>query len=511
MQANRIEKVTLGGRIGMDEFIAVTRYGAQVEFSDEYIERVKSSRALLEKWVGEGRAIYGVTTGFGALSKKAVSKEDAALLQKNILLTHSTSVGVPLSEEQVRGTMLMVLQNMGQGYSGVRMEVLEYYRRFLNLSLTPVAPGEGSVGYLCPEAHIALALLGEGEAFFDGQRMPSREALKQVCLSPIELSYKEGLALISGTTGATALGALALFDMIACAKSADIIGAMSLEVLKGTTKAFDERLMGIRPQPEQEEAASNVRRILADSPMAQRYRDYRLQDALSLRCIPQLHGAARKTLNDALKVIEIEMNSCCDNPILWPEGGDGQAISGCNADSSYVGMEMDSACIAATALAKMSERRNNRLLDPASSGFPAFLAADPGINSGLMIPQYTQAGLLGEMRILSHPSCIDNTPTCANQEDYVAMGYNASKKAAAVAEKLQFILAIELLSVYTAHAFITEDKPGSVTYAILKEISKSVPRPGKDFYLYPHINTLKDFIRSRKIIDTAEELIGALS
>jgi histidine ammonia-lyase len=388
---------------------------------------------------------------------------------------------------------------------------MEMYRQFLNLGLTPFAPKEGSVGYLSPEAHMALVLIGEGKAYIKGELLSGKEALEKAGLEPTVLSSKEGLVLVSGTTCVTAVGALALYDMLQASKTADIIGAMTLEVLKGTTKAFDDRLMSVRPHEEQRSTADNVRKILRDSEIAKHFKNHRLQDALSIRCIPQLHGAAKKTLRDALKTIEIEMNSCCDNPIIWPEGADGEAMSGCNADSSYVGIEMDSACIAATMIGKMSERRNNRLVDGSLSEYPWFLIKKPGLNSGLMIPQYTQAGLLNDMKILSHPATVDGIPTCGNQEDYVAMGYNASKKARQIVDKLEFILAIELLSVYQAHQFMEEDLlPGDASKAVLDEIALTVPKMEEDIFLYPHINTLRDLLHSGRLIELVEERIGRL-
>lgn len=505
-----IKKVILGDRITIEELIAVARFGATVELSERYYNKVNSSRKLVEKWVSEGRIMYGITTGFGALCDKVISPDETAKLQRNIVLSHSTSVGDPLSIEEVRATMFMVLQNVGQGFCGARIETMELYRDFLNCGVTPFAPKEGSVGYLCPEAHMALVLIGKGMAYFDGKLLPSKEALKKANLNPVVLSSKEGLVLVSGTTSVTAIGALALYDMINSSKCADIIGSLSLEVLKGTTRAFDDRLMGVRPHEDQRDTAANVRKILEDSEIAINHKNYRLQDALSIRCIPQLHGAAKKTLKDALKTIEIEMNSCCDNPIIWPDGNDGEVISGCNADSSYVGIEMDSSCIAATMIAKMSERRNNRLVDGNLSEYPWFLIKKPGLNSGLMIPQYTQAGLLNDMRILSHPATIDGIPTCGNQEDYVAMGYNASKKAKQIADKLEYILAIELLSIFQAHQFVEGIEPGSVTKAILDEIALTVPIMEEDIYLYPHINTIKELINSGKIMNLVEEKIGKL-
>ena len=505
------KKLVLGPEISLEELVGVARYGVKVEFSREYAERVDKARKLVDKWVEEGRVMYGITTGFGVLCTKTITKEETARLQKNIILTHSVSVGEPLSEEQTRAVMLMVLQNAGQGYSGIRLEILDMYRHFLNEGLTPFAPREGSVGYLNIEAHIALVLIGEGKAYLKGELMPAVEALDRIGLKPVELSSKEGLVLVNGTTSPTALGALALYDLLKAAKTADIIGAMTLEVLKGNIKAFDERLMSIKRHEDQGKTAANIRKLLEDSEIVRHYEGHRLQDALSLRCISQLHGAAAKTLMDAKKAFEIEINSCCDNPIIWTKEDDEQAISNGNCDASYVGIEMDSACIAATAIAKMSERRNNRLVDGNMSEYPWFLVKKPGLNSGLMIPQYSQAGILNDMKILCHPATIDSISTCGNQEDYVSMGYNACKKAVQVAEKLEYILAIELLSVYQAHQFVEADlKPGKATKAILEEIKTKVPVMDEDMYLYPYIEELREIIHSGRIIGLVEEKIGKL-
>ena len=259
------KSLVLGAPITLEDFVSVARFGRKVEFSPAYAERVNRSRALVEQWVEEERVMYGVTTGLGILCTKAISKDETVQLQENIILSHSVSVGEPLSVERVRGIMLMVLQNLGQGYSGARMCVLEKYRDFLNTGLTPYAPGDGSVGYLSPEAHIALVLLGRGKAYYKGELLEGAEALKRAGLEPMELNAKEGLPLTSGTTSATAMAALALYDMLNAAKSADIVGAMSLEALKGVINAFDPRVMAVRPHPDQGRAAENVRRILKAS------------------------------------------------------------------------------------------------------------------------------------------------------------------------------------------------------------------------------------------------------
>ena len=507
-----IKEVVLGGKIDLEKFVAVARYEAKVAFSDDYCRRVDRARALVEKWVDEERIMYGITTGFGALCDQAITHPETSRLQRNIILSHSTSVGEPLSIEQVRALMLMVLQNLGQGYSGVRLLILEKYRDFLNAGLTPWAPREGSVGYLAPEAHIALVLMGEGKAYYKGELLPGGEALSRAGIEPVELSSKEGLALVSGTTSVTAMGALALYDMLKAAKSADIIGAMSLEVMKGIIKAFDPRVTAVRPHRHQAETADNVRKILEDSEIIETFKNARVQDAMSLRCIPQLHGAAKKALADALVSIEIEMNSCCDNPIIWPEDDDADVISACNPDSSYVGLAMDASAIAATMLAKMSERRNNRMIDESLSGYPCFLIKNPGLNSGLMIPQYTQAGLLNDMRILCTPATIDNTPTCCGQEDYVAMGYNSAKKAAEVVSRLEYILAIELLSVFEAHEFLDAKlKRAKASAAVLAEIAGRVPKIDEDIFLHPHIEYLKDMIHSGRLLELVEAETGPLA
>ena len=510
-KASEIKKVILGDKINISQFMAVCRYGAEVEFSDEYCQRVNKARSLLEQWVDEGRVMYGVTTGFGALCTKAIDKDETAKLQENIIKSHSTSVGVPFEIEEARGVMLMVLQNLGQGYSGVRLELLEVYRDFLNKGVTPWAPKEGSVGYLSPEAHMARVISGEGKAYYNGELLDGAEALAKAGIKPLALSYKEGLALVSGTTSATAMAAISLFDIINAALAADVIASLTLESSKGIIKAFDERVMKVRPHSHQADTAANVRNILADSEVIEYYKDSRVQDALSLRCVSQLHGAAKKTIYDALETIETEMNACCDNPIIWHDGDEAEVISACNPDSAFVGIEMDSVAIAATNLAKMSERRNNRMIDESLGGYPMFLISNPGLNSGLMIPQYTQAGLLNDMRILSTSATIDNTPTCGNQEDYVAMGYNAAKKALSISRNLEYILAIELLSAYETQGFIKDEcKRGSTTMKIFGEIGEKVPLMQEDIFLHEHIEYLRDFIHSGRLVEITEGCIGEI-
>lgn len=504
------EELTLGEQISTQDLVNVARYGYKIKFSDKYKKRVQDSRALVEQWIDEGRVMYGITTGFGALSTTVISKEETERLQRNIILSHSTSVGKPLEVEEVRAIMVCMLQSMGQGYSGVRLELLDLIRTYLNEGITPYAPGDGSVGYLSVEGHIGLTLIGLGKVYYNGQLRETKDVLDELNIEPTVLAAKEGLALISGTTSPTGLAALAIHDMIQATKSADVIGAMCLEVTKGTLRAFDERLMKAKPYKEQGEVASNVRRVLEGSEIAEKHMHYRLQDALSVRAIPQLHGASRRALMNALEVVEEELNYTGDNPIIWPDADGGEALSGCHCDASYVGLQMDSSCMAATMVAKMSERRNYRMTTTTHSEMPWFLIKNPGVNSGLMIPQYTQAGLLNEMKILCTPAVIDSIPTCGGQEDYVSMGYNASRKAVKVAEKLEYILAIELLSAYQAHQFMDGLKPSQAVQALMDEITIHVPMIEEDIFIQKYIEDLKNLIHTGKLIKVIEKVTGEL-
>lgn len=511
MDPRKITEVKLGVKdTTLDEFIAISRYNIKVTFSNDYCDRVNKSRGLIEKFLHEKRLIYGLTTGFGDNCNKIILPEDAITLQKNIIRSHSCSIGEPLEKEVVRGILLMMLQNLGMGYSGVKLNTLKTIANLLNNEITPFAPGHGSVGYLAIEAHISLVLIGEGKAWHKGVLLNGMEALRAANMQPIELGCKEGLALVSGTTSVTTLAALALYDAIKAAKTADIAGAMSLEALRGTIKAFDPRLQSVRPHLQQSMTARNVLRILDKSEIADKYKDYRIQDALSIRCIPQLHGAAKKTLKEAAETVLIEMNSCCDNPIIYPLGDDGIALMGCNADSSYIGIEADSACIAMTAIAKMSERRIDRLVNHHVSELPSFLIEKIGLNCGFMIPQYTAVGLLGEMRILSTASSIDNTPTCANQEDYVGMGYNAAMKAYKSAKLLEGILSIEIFNSTQALDFLKPLNPSPATKAVYDLIRKEVPKIEDDQYLYPYIQYICDQTHEGNILNAVEEVIGDL-
>ncbi|NHM33069.1 histidine ammonia-lyase [Neobacillus terrae] len=506
----QIHEVTLGKNdISLNEIIAIARYKAKVCFGQEYRERVLTSRKVIERFLSENRAIYGVTTGFGSNISESISLTDAQTLQQNIIRSHAVSVGEPLEEEVVRAIQVIILINLGHGYSGIRLEVLELIASMLNEGVFPYAPGEGSVGYLSPEAHMALVLTGEGKAWFQGKLLPGREALNLAGLHPLILSSKEGLALTSGTTSVTALAALALYNGIQSVKMADLAAAMSLEVLKGTIKAFDPRTHQVKKHEEQAKTAGNIVRILKESEITEIYKNYRLQDALSLRCIPQVHGAVKKSIKDAKFSIMNEIGSVSDNPIIFSED-EGTTLMGGNFDGTYVGISSDHMTIAFANLAKISERRIDRLLNYHVSELPSFLVMHPGLNSGYMILQYTAAGLLNEIRTMSHPATVDNIPTCANQEDLVSFAYFASKKAWQASKKMEFILAIEILAATQAMEFHQPLKPSPVTGDIHKLVRSRVPAVTEDRYFYTDIQSVNEMVHEGEILECVEMMIGEI-
>ena len=499
-----MELVTLGGKNSLEQVVAVARYGAKVEFSAEYRARVNACRAHVERFSREGKAIYGITTGLGDNCRKFIPEEDRVKIQRNHILAHTVSVGEPLCEEGVRAMMFVMLLHFGSGHTGFRLETLELIKELLNRNITPRVPKHGSVGYLGLESHIGMVLIGEGRAWYEGELLSGAEALERAGLQPAVLGSKEGLTLVSGTTSVTALACLAYYDGTVLARTADVSGAFSLEMLKGTLKAMDERLMRARPHPGQMQTAENIRHILSGSRIAEKYRDYRVQDALSLRCMPQLHGAVKKTLKDGLESIDIELKSSVDNPLIFEENGEAEALMGCNADGTYLGMASDFLCIALTDLTKMAERRTDRLVNRHLSELPPFLNASADFNDGLMMIQYTAAGLAGEMRLLSHPAVVDNVPTCANQEDYVNMGYNAARKACDAVETARYILAIELICAAQAKEFYPADQSSPAIEAVYAKIREVMPPLNEDAALEPYIEAVQNLILEGEILKAVQ-------
>ena len=502
--------ITLGGTVTVEDVVAVARFGAKVAFSKEYRERVIRCRAHVDRFSREGRAVYGLTTGLGDNWKQFIPEKDRETIQRNNIYAHTGSVGDPIAEECTRAMMFVMLCHFGSGHTGIRIETLELIRDMLNAGISPLVPGHGSVGYLTLEGHIGMVMIGEGKAWYQGELLDGAEALRRAGLTPVTLSSKEGLIILSGTTSVTAFGALALYDAYTLCLTADIAGAFTLEVLKGTLMAMDERIMNVRPHPDQAATAANIRAILADSPILERFRGHRLQDALSIRCMPQLHGPVKKAVRDGRATMDIELNSSVDNPLIFEDGDDAVALMGCNADGSYVGMASDLLSIAITDLCKMSNGRIDRLLNSLVSELPAFLNKNADFNNGLMMIQYTAAGLQGELRILAHPAVVDNLTTCANQEDYVNMGYNAAKKAYDTMHLAKYILAAELICDGQALDCYDDKRCAEATGAVYHLLRTKVPEMENDMPLTPNLEAVAQQIIDREYIRAVEKITGEL-
>jgi histidine ammonia-lyase len=416
--------------------------------------RIAASQAVVERIVASNETAYGINTGFGKMSDVRIGPGDLQRLQRNLVRSHACGVGEPLEETEVRAMLLLRANVLAKGLSGVRYQLIELLIALLNGRVHPVIPGKGSVGAsgdLAPLAHLALVLIGEGEAFFEGAKMPSEKALAKAGLTPLVLEAKEGLALLNGTQAMAAVGGLAVLRAVRVNQLFDLAGAMALEALRGTPVAFDERIHLARPHRGQMQAAAHLRALLRDSEIRESHRsnDPRVQDAYCLRCMPQVHGAARGALHHVREVIEIETGSATDNPLIFcgDSPATGEVISGGNFHGAPLGMALDYAAIAVTDLMSISERRIDRLINPdANEGLPAFLAQQPGLSSGLMIAHVTAAALLSEAKVLAHPASVDSLPTSGGKEDHVSMGMTAALKLKQIVENAERVLAIELMT-----------------------------------------------------------------
>ena len=430
---------------------------ASVALGDEAVQisaaarpRILASRKVIENIIARDEPVYGVSTGFGKLSDVRIPRDALGKLQLNLVRSHACGIGNPLSEPEVRAMMLLRANVLALGFSGIRLEIIEALCELLNRRVCPVIPEKGSVGAsgdLAPLAHLALALIGEGDAFFERERLESREALRRAGLKPRQLEAKEGLALLNGTQAMHAVGGLALLRAKRVAHVGDVSGAMSLEALKGTPGAFDQRLQNARPHPGQKEAAEHLLSILEGSEIRKSHLedDLRVQDAYSLRCMPQVHGAVRGALAHCEDVLLIESASATDNPLVFSESGD--VISGGNFHGAPLALALDYAAIALTTLMSISERRIDRLNNPdKNEGLPAFLAREPGLQSGFMIAHVAAASLLNEARVLAHPASVDNITTSGGKEDHVSMGMTSALKLRSIVELAENLVAIELLA-----------------------------------------------------------------
>jgi histidine ammonia-lyase len=506
------QKVFVGESLKLEDVINVARHGAKVKLTKTSKIRVRQSRKYVEHLVKQNQVVYGITTGFGKLATTKIAPQDVEQLQRNLILSHAMGVGEPLSTEVVRAMLLLRAQSLAFGFSGIRLEVIELILECLNRGIHPVIPSQGSVGAsgdLAPLSHMALTLIGEGKAEYQGRVMSSSQALKKARLRPVVLQAKEGLALINGTQAMTAIGALVVCDAHNLATVADIAGAMSIEALRGTLSAFDVRVFEVRPHPGAKQSAENLRRLGKDSPIHKSHEDCeKIQDAYSLRCMPQVHGASRDALAHAKEVLEREINSVTDNPLIFAE--DNKVISAGNFHGQPVALVMDYAKIAIAELANISERRTEHMLDPAVSGLPAFLAKQGGLNSGLMISQYTAASLVSENKVLAHPSSVDSIPTSANQEDHVSMGTTSARQAAMILNNTQWVIAIELLNALQALDFHLPLHPGPGVKAARDILRNHVPPLEKDRLMTEDLEAIKVLLHSKALKDAVEKTVGQL-
>ena len=471
----------------------------EIALDGEARERVAESRAFLERKVASGERVYGVTTGFGRLADVSVSEEDRTELQHNLVRSHASGMGPPLGTPVIRALMLLRANALARGVSGCRVDVIERILDFLGRGIHPRVPEFGSVGAsgdLAPLAHVALALLGEGEAEKEGETAPVSRWLQSEGLEPLTLRSKEGLALINGTQATTGLGVLSLLAAERAVDAADVAAAMSLEALLGTPEAYRTEIQDARPHPGQRKTAERLRALLAESEIRESHRegDPRVQDAYALRCVPQVHGAARQALVYVRGILEVEANSATDNPLVFSEAG--RVVSGGNFHAQIVAQALDLLAIACADLAAIAERRIERLLNPdLSMGLPPFLTARPGLESGFMIAQVTAVDLLGELRVLAHPASVDSVTTSANQEDHVSMGLAAARKADRAVRCVERVVATELICAAEGIEYRRPLRAGVGVEEAHRRVRERVARLEGDRALGPDLETMTEMVR----------------
>ncbi len=488
-----------GEHLTLAQLLDVAKGGARAEIAPAAGERMKASRAVIERVVDSGATVYGVNTGFGKLASVRISREQIQELQLNLVRSHACGVGAPLSETETRAMLLLRANAIAKGFSGVRPVVAETLCAMLNAGVHPVIPAQGSVGAsgdLAPLAHLALVAIGEGEAIYCGKRMPGGEALRAAAIAPLRLEAKEGLALLNGTQGMLALLAFALRDAEVAVDTADVAAALSLDALRGTPAAFDERIAKARPFAGHATTARNLERLNRGSEIRESHRsaqkDPRVQDPYSVRCAPQVHGAVRDALAQIRATVEIELNSATDNPLVFADSG--EVISGGNFHGQPLAMAADQLAVALATLGGISERRIEQMNNPAASQLPAFLVREPGVNSGFMILQIAAAALASEMKSMSAPHSVDSIPTSANQEDYVSMGMGGARRLQPMVANLRHILAVELLCACQGIDFLAPLRTGTEAqraYEIVRSVSKSVDH---DRSLAPDIEAVAETI-----------------
>ncbi len=509
-----IKEITLDGKsLVFEEFIAAARFGAKVNIDPAAIERMKESRALAEKIQAEGRAAYGITTGFGEFQNTAVAPEMSNQLSTNLILSHCTATGEPYKEEVARGIMILRCNNLLVGISGVRPLLVEIMVEMLNKGVTPVIPQKGSLGSsgdLAPLAHMTLPILGLGEATYKGEVLPGGEAMKRAGIQTVDtLVCKEGLGMTNGTCAMTSCGAIALYDAICAAEMADVIASMSMEGLTCQRNAFDPRVHTCRGHEGQIKVAQNLKMLTEDSPLIDKAQGDRVQDAYALRCTPQILGAVRDSLQFVMDKVDIELNAVTDNPLLFIE--DEAVISGGNFHGEPMALPFDLLGIAAAEIADLSERRLERMVNPAlSNGLTPFLVTEAGLNSGFMIVQYAAASMVSESKIYAHPASVDSIPSSANQEDIVSMGTTAARTAAMIVENTLDVLALELLTACQAidirrRSGSHGDKISDFHQKVYDKVREEVDFYEIDREIWPDIRAMEGFIRRKDLLDLIDE------
>jgi histidine ammonia-lyase len=508
-----------GQNLLLEDVAAVARGHAKVAAAPSVRERLGKARALVDELARGSEPHYGINTGFGALAEVKIAPEKVGLLQKNLIESHAVGVGTPLPFAEARALMLLRANTLAVGHSGCRMLLLDNLLALLNAGAAPWVPSRGSVGAsgdLAPLAHTALLLLGQGDALLHGERVPAAEALKAAGIGPVALEAKEGLALINGTQAMAAVGVLALLEAERLCRLADVIGACSLDALQGTFRAFDTRIQACRPHPGQARTAEVLTRMLAHSEIMESHKDCgKVQDPYSLRCMPQVHGATRDALAHVRSVLEREINSATDNPLVFLDGDYGVAgneiLSGGNFHGQPVALSLDFLAIATAELANISERRIEQLVNPMlSSGLPAFLAPDPGLNSGFMILQVTAAALINENKVLSHPASTDSIPSSANREDHVSMGMTSANKGAMVVENVRRVLGIELLSAAQALDLRNGLKGGQGVRAVHQRVRNDIAFAPVDRLFIRDLEAIEALLKTNDVLDAASGAIGSI-
>ncbi len=496
-----------GEHLSIDDVVAVARDRAPVTPCESAMERVAASRTFLERCIERGDTIYGVNTGIGHLAQVAVGTEDLVELQRNIVRSHAAGTGPELDDDEVRAILLLKLNLFLKGVSGVRPELVKALAGLLEKDVLPVVPAKGSLGAsgdLAPLSHVALGLMGEGEARHEGRRGPAAEMLRGAGLSPLELSYKEGLGLINGCQLMAGRGALLLHDARAMLKTAQVTSAATLDVLCASERPFDPKVHAARPYPGQRSVAANLFRLLS----CERRRDARVQDAYSLRCVPQILGGVSDAFDDLDRRLGVELNAASDNPLVFAE--EEQVIAAGNFHGESLAIALDHFGVALAEIASLAERQVNRLLNPALSGLPAFLAPQTGRNSGLMILQYTAASLVSENKVLAHPASVDSVPVSADQEDHVSMGATAAHKAAEIARNVADVLGVAAISAAQAADLLGDVPVAPVTHALTAAVRTEIPFWAEDRYAAGDLRRASDLVRSGRLLAAVEAEVGEL-